>query len=93
MISREKEHQERVRALMKERRISLKLKQIDAAKRSGVNVRTLQHFEQTGEIHFFNLLKLLILYDLDRRVVDCILDRSGWTLEEIERAEKRKKVR
>ncbi len=93
MLSLNKEYLTRVRLLMKDRRVALKLKQKEAAARSGVNIRTLQHFEQTGEIHFSNLVKLLVLYKMDERVVRSIEDRTWWTVEEIERSENRKKVR
>ena len=93
MLSATKEYLERVRSLMKDRRVALSLKQKDAAGKSGVNIRTLQHFEQTGEISFENLLKLFYLYKIDRKVISCIEDRSWWTVEELERAEKKSKVR
>lgn len=93
MISVTKEYLERVRLLMKDRRIALSLKQKDAAEKSGVNIRTLQHFEQTGEISFENLVKLFGLYKMDRKVIFSIEDRSWWTVDELERAEKKSKVR
>lgn len=93
MISATKEYLERVRLLMKDRRIALSLKQKDAAEKSGVNIRTLQHFEQTGEISFENLIKLFGIYKMDRKVISSIEDRSWWTVDELERAEKKSKVR
>jgi DNA-binding XRE family transcriptional regulator len=78
---------------MKERRIALSLKQEDAANRAGINLRTFQYFEQTGKINLSKLLKLFILYRMDTRIINCIVDRSWWTLEELERSESRKKVR
>jgi transcriptional regulator with XRE-family HTH domain len=78
---------------MKERRIALSLTQKEVAERSGVNLRTLQHFEQKGEINFEKLLKLLVLYRMDKRAVMCIEDRSWWTVEELERSETKTKVR
>jgi transcriptional regulator with XRE-family HTH domain len=78
---------------MKARRIALSLKQKNAAERSGVNLRTLQYFEQKGEISFENLLKLMVLYRMDKRVIMCIEDRTWWTVEELERSETKSKVR
>jgi DNA-binding XRE family transcriptional regulator len=93
MVSASQEYLERVKTLMKERRIALSLTQKDAAERSGVNLRTLQHFEQTGEINFEKLLKLFVLYRMDKRVMMHIEDRSWWTVEELERSETKSKVR
>lgn len=93
MLSATKEYLERVRLLMKDRRIALSIKQKDAAEKSGVNIRTLQHFEQTGEISFENLIRLFHLYKMDRKVISCIEDRSWWSVDELERAENKSKVR
>jgi hypothetical protein len=93
MLSATKEYLERVRSVMKDRRIALSLKQKDAADKSGVNIRTLQHFEQTGEVSFENLIRLFHLYKMDRKVISCIEDRTWWTVDELEKAEKKSKVR
>ena len=93
MVLIEKEHLKRVRDLMKERRIALLYKQVDAARRSGVNIATLRKFEQSGAISFYNLLKLMVLYKMDSKVMDCIEDRRWWTIEELQRAEKQRTVR
>jgi hypothetical protein len=93
MLSVTKEYLERVKTLMKERRIALSLTQREAAERSGMNLRTLQHFEQTGEINFEKLLKLFVLYRMDRRVMMHIEDRSWWTVEELKRSETKSRVR
>ena len=89
----EKDHLESVRVLLKERRVALSYKQKEAADRSGVNINTLRHFEQTGNISLYNLLKLFVLYRMDRRIIDAITDQSWWTLEEIKRSESKTKVR
>ena len=88
-----KEYLERVAHLMKDRRVALSFKQSEAAARSGINLRTLQRFEQTGEINFDTLLRLMVLYRMDKRVVAAIEDRAWWTIEELERAETKRTVR
>ena len=92
-LSFPRENLEKVRDVMKERRLVLNMTQKDAARRSGVNLQTLRLFEQKGDISFLNLLKLMGLYQMEDRVIRCITDRSWWTLEQLERAEKRKRAR
>jgi DNA-binding XRE family transcriptional regulator len=87
------ENLEKTREMMKERRVVMNMTQKDAAQRAGVNIRTLQHFEQKGEISFLNLLKLMSVYRMDDRVMQSIEDRSWWTIEQLERAESRKRAR
>jgi transcriptional regulator with XRE-family HTH domain len=87
------ENLEKTREIMKERRVVMNMTQKEAAERAGVNIRTLQHFEQKGEISFLNLLKLMSVYHIDERVMKSIEDRSWWTIEQMERAEKRKRAR
>ncbi|NLG19102.1 MAG: helix-turn-helix domain-containing protein [Fibrobacter sp.] len=93
MISFEKEYLERIRVVLKTRRIALGLKQSDASNRSGVNLNTLRHFEQKGQISFENLLRLLHVYNMDLRIVKCFEDMSWWSVDELERAEDKKTVR
>ena len=93
MIALEKEYLERIRVMMKRRRIALSLKQNDAANRSGINISTLRHFEQKGEISLENFLRLMNVYTMDSRVVRCIEDMSWWSVNELENAEKKKKIR
>jgi transcriptional regulator with XRE-family HTH domain len=87
------ENLEKTREMLKERRVVMNMTQKEAAQRAGVNIRTLQHFEQTGEISFLNLLKLMSVYRMDDRVMKSIEDRSWWTIEQLERAESRKRAR
>lgn len=93
MASIEKEYMERIRRLMRERRISLSMKQSDAAKRSGVNIRTVQQFEQYGEITLERLLKLFIAYKMESRFIQMMEDRNWWTIEENERANKKSRIK
>jgi len=93
MILREKEYLYDTKNVLKERRIALRLKQVDAASRSGVNIATLRLFEKTGNISYYNLLKLLVLYRMDLKFISALTDRSWWTIQELERAEKFKSVR
>jgi transcriptional regulator with XRE-family HTH domain len=93
MIAPEKEWLERIRNLLKKRRVALSLKQTDAAGMSGVNINTLRHFEQKGEISLENLLMLMHVYKMDDRLVHSIEDMSWWSVEELERAEEKKTVR
>ena len=93
MIAPEKEYLERIRVVMKRRRIALALKQNEAAMRSGVNLNTLRHFEQKGEISLENLLRLMNVYTMDVRIVRCVEDMSWWSVVELENAEKKKTVR
>jgi transcriptional regulator with XRE-family HTH domain len=93
MISPEKEYLERIRIIMKRRRIALRLKQSDSAKRSGVNINTLRHFEQSGEISLENLLRLMNVYKMDLRIVQCFEDMSWWSIDELKNAEEKKTVR
>ena len=93
MIAPEKEYLERIRVVMKRRRIALGFKQNEAAIRSGVNLSTLRHFEQKGEISLENLLRLMNVYMMDVRMMRCVEDISWWSVEELENAEKKKSVR
>lgn len=93
MISAQKEYLLRIRDLMKNRRVAVALKQSEAAARAGIKLRTVQHFEQTGEISLEKLIKLLIAYRMDPKFIASLEDRSWWTLEEIERAETKRTVR
>ena len=93
MISLEKEYLLQIRDLFKERRIALGLKQVEAASRSGVNIATFRLFERKGQISLINLLKVSILYKMDRSFISAITDRSWWSIIELERAERFKTVR
>jgi hypothetical protein len=93
MIAPEKECLERIRNIMKKRRVALSLKQSDAARMSGVNINTLRHFEQKGEISLENLLMLMHVYQMDDRLVHSIEDMSWWSVGELEKAEQKKTVR
>lgn len=93
MIASEKEYLERIRVVMKRRRVALALKQRDAAAQSGVNLNTLRHFEQKGEISLENLLRLMHVYTMDLRLVRSIEDMSWWSVTELENAEKKRTVR
>lgn len=87
------ENLEKINILLKERRVVMNLTQKEVALRSGVNLRTLQHFEQKGDISLMNFLKLMGVYRMDERFIKSMEDRSWWTLEQLERAEKRKRAR
>ncbi len=93
MISLEKEYLLQIRDLFKDRRIALGLKQVEAASRSGVNIATLRLFEKSGQISLANLLKISVLYKMDRHLVESVTDRSWWSIAELERAERLKTVR
>ena len=93
MISIEKEYLLQIRDLFKDRRIALGLKQVEAASRSGVNIATLRLFEKSGQISLANMLKISVLYKMDRRLVESVTDRSWWSITELERAERFKTVR
>jgi transcriptional regulator with XRE-family HTH domain len=93
MISASRESLRRIRVVLKERRIALAWKQSEAAARAGVKLRTLQRFEQSGDISLEKLMKLLVLYRLDQRILQAFEDRGAWSIEELERAETRKKIR
>ncbi len=84
------ENLEKTRELFKECRVVLNLTQKQAATRAGVNIRTLQYFEQKDDISFINLLKLMSIYRIDVRFMRCIEDRTWWTIEQLERAEKKR---
>ncbi len=87
------ENLEKIRDIMKERRVVMNLTQKEAAIKSGVNIRTIQYFEQKGDISLINLLKLMSVYRMDERIQKCFEDRSWWTIEQLDRAEKRKRAR
>ncbi len=93
MISIEKEYLLQIRDLFKDRRIALGLKQVEVASRSGVNISTLRLFEKSGQISLSNLLKISVLYKIDRRLMVSVTDRSWWSITELERAERFKTVR
>lgn len=87
------ENLEKIRNVLKERRIVINMTQKEAALKSGVKLRTIQHFEQKGDISLINLLKLMSVYRMDERLMKCLEDRTWWTIEQLERAEKRKRAR
>ena len=87
------ENLDKINYVLKERRVVMNMTQKEVAFRSDVNIRTLQHFEQKGDISLINFIKLLGLYRMDERFLKCIEDRSWWTIEQLERAEKRKRAR
>ena len=87
------ENLEKTKEILRERRIVMNMTQQEASRRSGVNISTLRHFEQSGEISYLNLLKLLSLYGMAQRVMEAMEDRSSWTLEQLERGETRKRAR
>ncbi len=87
------ENIENVCQFLKERRVVMNLTQKEASERSGVNLETLRHFEQTGQISLLNFFKLLSIYRMDQRIMEHIKDRSWWTLEQLEKSEKRKRAR
>ncbi len=93
MKSIENEHIDRIKKLMKERRVALKFKQIDAAEHAGVSVRIVQQLEQQGKISLLNFFKLMVVYKLDLNFWKFLNDKEGWTLEEIQRAETLTKTR
>lgn len=93
MVSAEKEYLERIRVVLKSRRIALGMKQTDASSRSGINISTLQHFEQKGEISLENLLRLMNIYGMSLRIVKAFEDYSWWTIPELERAENRNRIK
>ena len=93
MISLENEYLQQIRILFKERRVALGLKQVEAASRSGVNVATLRLFEKTGCISLTSFLSLSVLYKMDRHIIEAITDRSWWSIDELDRAERLKTVR
>ena len=93
MKSLEKEHLLLIRDLFKDRRIAIGLKQVEVASRSGVNIATFRLFEKNGQISLINLLKISVLYKMDRRFVESVTDRSWWSITELERAERFKTVR
>jgi transcriptional regulator with XRE-family HTH domain len=93
MIAPEKEYLERIRVVMKRRRVALSLKQSEAARKSGVNISSLRHFEQKGEISLEHFLMLLHAYTMDTRIVRSIEDMSWWSVDELEKAERKRTVR
>jgi len=93
MKSLEKEYLLLIRDLFKDRRIAIGLKQVEAASRSGVNIATFRLFEKNGQISLINLLKISVLYKIDRRLIESVTDRSWWSITELERAERFKTVR
>ena len=81
-----------IKKAMKTRRVALNMTQDEAAKKAGIAPGTLKRFERTGEISLERLLCLMKLYDMDDTIVPRFSDMSWWTLEQIERAESRKKA-
>ena len=93
MISIEKEYLLEIRDLFKDRRIAMGLKQVEAASRSGVNISTLRLFEKSGQVSLSNLLKISVVYKMDRRLLESLTDRRWWSIKELERAERFNTVR
>ena len=78
---------------MVQRRIALKLKQADVVQKTGIALSTLQKFEQTGHISLERFMRLAYIYRISQSVLRGIESRDGWSLEEIKRAENRRKIR
>jgi transcriptional regulator with XRE-family HTH domain len=93
MVSADKEYLYRIRDTIKARRVAMGYKQSEAAARAGITIRSLQHFEQTGKISLARLLKLIVVYRMEKKIMEGFDDRTSWTLEELERSETREKVR
>ncbi len=93
MKAASKQYIERIAEIMKKRRISLELKQSEAASRAGLSLGTLRKFEQTGEISLERFLKLCRLYRMDDKIMASVERRDWWALEEIKKAETKKTVR
>jgi transcriptional regulator with XRE-family HTH domain len=83
---------ETIRSAMKTRRIALALTQDEAARRAGIAAGTLKRFERTGEISLERLVCLMKLYGMESRIIPAFADMSWWLIDEIERAEKRRKA-
>ncbi len=90
---KEKRILEQISIAMKNRRVALKLSQRAAAEKADVKTPTLIKFEKTGLISLSSLVKLMIAYKMDTKILNSFKDRSDWTLEQIERAETKKKIR
>lgn len=84
---------EQTARMLKKRRISLELKQSEAAERAGITLGTLRKFEQTGQISLERFFKLCRIYRMDTQVMTALEQRDTWALEEIKRAETKKTVR
>lgn len=93
MRFKEKRIQSQICEALKKRRIALQLSQKAASEKSTVSFATLQKFENTGKISLQSLIKLMITYKMDNKILNALNDRSDWTIEQIERAEKKKKIR
>lgn len=93
MKIKEKRIVEEICTAMKNRRIALKLSQAAASEKSDVKISTLRKYENTGSISLQSLIKLLIAYKMDVKLLSSFKDRSDWTLKQIERAETKKKIR
>jgi len=61
---------------MKERRIALNLTQSGLSERSGVRLRTLRRFEQSGAISVENLFKLMMIVGGLKKIVAASAPRS-----------------
>lgn len=84
---------EQAACILKKRRVSLEIKQSEAAERAGISLGTLRKFEQTGLISLERFFKLCRLYRMDAQIMNALEQRDTWALEEIKRAETKKTVR
>lgn len=82
-----------IAAAMRERRIALSLSQKEAAQKAGLSTLTLSNFERGKNISLKNLISLLIVYEMDATILNAFRNRESWDLEELKRAETRKRVR
>ena len=89
----EKEILSEIRESLRARRVALGLTQVEAAAKAGLSQRTLQNFETSGTLSFGNLIKLLFVYRMERRIADSFADRNWWKLNEVLATQKKVRVR
>jgi DNA-binding XRE family transcriptional regulator len=82
-----------IRDAVRSRRIAVGYTQAEAARRAGVSPCTVHNFETKGVIALHNLIKLLFVYCMERKIADAFADRDWWKLDEVMRAEKKVRVR
>ena len=62
---------------------SLKLTQEEFSKKSGVSFGSIKHFENTGEISLFSLIKIAIILDCEDGFLNLFQEKQYNSIEEI----------
>jgi len=78
----------RVADKVRQRRLEMNLTQSGMANKSGVNISTYRRFESTGEISFFNLVKIATALNMTEDIHNLFSKRKYSSIDEVINADK-----